>query len=192
MWIDGVGCWRTWFSERLSIGGPAPIGSSRSPADLALLADLSRLHAEVERVGDAYRIKAFAATSVNGTPVDVETYLRHDSLVTLGRDVRFRFRQPSPLSATATWVSESGHRPTDRIDGIVLMDQTCLIGAGPENHIRIPQAETTAVLFRREGSLWLRISGEWKLDGETVSGAQQLENGSVVTFGDCQFRVEMR
>jgi len=192
LWIDGVGCWMVWLPDRISIGGPAQPGSSRPTADLPLFADLSRQHAEIERVGEHYRVKAFEAAQLNGQSLQTDTFLRDNVELTLGSDVRFRFRQPTSLSASATLVCESGHSPQERLDGIVLLDQTCLLGASTDHHIRLPGSTTPAVLFRREGSLWLRMSEEWILNGVPTKGAAPLRDGSVATWGECQFRIEVK
>lgn len=200
LWVDGVGCWRIWLPEQFTIGGPASPASEtrtgeRGGADFALLADLSRRHAIVTRVGESFRIEGTGretgGITLNGKQLVGGRYLAHGDEVLLGRDVRFRFRQPSELSPSATWVCESGHRPVERVDGVVFMNQTCLLGAGKEQHIVVPAAEATAVLFRREGKFWFRTAGEWSCNHTALSGPRMLSSGDVIRFGECQFRIEL-
>jgi hypothetical protein len=192
LWIDGVGTWLVWLPERLTIGGPQPIGSSRPAADLPLFADLVRLHAEVQRTGEHYRLLLRGPGAVGATKLDRETYLRSGDEFVLGEDVRWRFRLPSPLSASAVIDFLSGHRPAERIDGIVLLEQSCLIGPGRDHHIDCPRSESSLVLFRREGGLWCRSPQQWTLQGRPITGAAPLADGSIVATETLQFRVELR
>lgn len=192
LWIDGVGTWLVWLPERLSIGGPQPIGSSIAAADLPLLADLHRRHAEIERRGEHYRLLLRGAGQIAGTPFEGETFLRSGDEIVLGNDVRWRFRVPSPLSASAVVDFLSGHRPAERIDGLVLLDHACLIGPGSHQHIDCPQAESSLVLFRRGGGLWCRSHEQWTLQGRPVTGAAPVTDGAIVATETLQFRVEIR
>lgn len=192
LWIDGVGTWLLWLPERLSIGGPPALTSSCPPADLPLLADLARIHATIHRHPDYYLLALERDGMVNGRPVGREVLLRGGEEITLGRDVRLRFEVPSPLSASARVTFLSGHRPVERIDGLVLLAETCLLGAAPDHHIVCPEVATPVVLYRKGGGLWCRSSEEWRLEGRSLTGAAPLGPGVLVASESMTFRIEMR
>lgn len=192
LWIDGVGTWLLWLPERLSIGGPRPLTSSRPPADLPLLADLARIHARLYRHSEYYLLALEGDGSINGRVVERETLLRGGEELRLGRDVRLRFEVPSPLSASARLTFLSGHRPAERLDGVVLLAETCLLGPSAEHHIVCPGVRTPLVLYRREGGLWCRSAEEWRLEGRSLTGAAPLAPGALVTNESLTFRIEMR
>ena len=202
LWIDGVGCWLVCTKDRLTIGGPSTTSSSEGSADLKLLADLSRVHAAIERSGESYWLSATSGASVDGTSVTDRALLRDQSQIALGTGgaVQFRFRQPNPLSLSGRVEFVSGHRPARRIDGIILMEQTCLIGPTDDCHIVCPDWEQTVILFRRDCKLWCKAarnevapSGDAQqlfVNGCEVAGDAGIRDGSVVTGPELRFRVE--
>jgi hypothetical protein len=192
LWIDGVGSWQLWLPEKLTIGGPPQLGASSPAADLALLADLSRMHATIERQIEDYRLTLHGTGLLRGAKPTSEALLRTGDEVTLGRDVRLQFELPSMLSPSARLTLLSGHRPATRIDGVVLMEQACLIGPQTDQHIVCPRAKSNFVLFRKGDGLWCRSREEWRLEGRPVAGAAMLSHGAVVSTESLSFRVEWR
>ncbi len=137
LWIDQVGCWIVYTQPRVTIGGPVEPGSSRPAADICLLANLSRMHAAIERVGDSYRLETEEGR-VNQHRVKGSTFLRDGEVIGLRATLELPFRTPSVLSATAVLGggSEGPLRMFRQagvpgmVDGIVLMDEVCLLGPG--------------------------------------------------------------
>ncbi len=78
----------------------------------------------------------------------------------------------------------------DPADGVVLMDESCLLGPGAANHIRCPAWQQSVLLFRREGRLWCKSRDELFLGGKHAPGGGELEPGVVVTGTDIRFRIE--
>ena len=191
LWIDGVGCWLLWLPDVLTIGGPQSIGSRQAGADLALFADLSRLHATILRRGEHYVAQAAADLSINERPLEGEAWLKSGDELRLRSDVRLRFEIPSALSATARLTCPSGHRPAERIEGVILLEQACQIGPGDENHVVCPLAEESVLVFRKQGKLWCRCAQDWTLDGRTIAGAAELQRGSLVATETLTFRIEL-
>lgn len=187
IWIDGVGAYLLCLGSRLTIGGPQ--GGSAS-ADLALLANLSRRHATVIRSGEGYLLEAHAAATVAGRPIHKRTHLNNGYEIGLGDSVRLRFQLPSALSATATLEFLSHHRPSRSVDGIVLMDETCLLGPGRENHVRCLEWDESVLLFRRGQDIWCKSRAEICVDGRPVRGSAALTAGSIVSGVDFRFRIE--
>jgi hypothetical protein len=190
LWIDGVGCWMVFPGGQVTIGGPVEPGSSQAAADLCVLANLRRLHATIERSGESYRLSSVDA----GEP----TFLRDGSEINLGGRFKMHFRVPSVLSQTAVlspageaWprMFTAGRTPAS-VDGIVLMDEVCLLGAGNDAHVPCRDWDQTVILFRRQGQLWCRSQGEIEVDGEPVTTGRPLSNGSVVGSAGWRFRVE--
>ena len=192
LWIDGVGCWLVWLPERLTIGGPQPASSDRRRADLPLLADLRRCHAAIERAGEQYRLIPTGPSTINGETIEDETGLRSGDEISLGAEVRFQFTIPTQLSNSARLVCTSGHRPEQRIDGIILLEQMCQLGPREDHHIVCPHSEDSFVLFQKRGEVWCRSSEEWTLDGTQMNGSAKLNDGAVVAGESLQFRVELR
>lgn len=187
LWIDGVGAYLVCLGERVSIGGPQ---GDEEHADIALLANLSRRHATFVRAGEGYVLEAHGLTSVAGRPVEGRALLADGYTIELGGTVRLRFRQPTVLSATATLEFESSHRPVRRIDGIVLMDGTCLMGPGRENHVICPDWDKSVLLYRKDDAFWCKAPGDVFVNGEAHTGGAAFTAGQVVSGLDFRFRLE--
>lgn len=187
VWIDRVGAFQLCLKNEVTIGGPAADGVS---ADVALLANLSRRHATFVRSGESYVLAAHAPLQVAGKSVHDRVDLADGYVLSLGANVRLKFRLPSVMSGTARIEFLSDHRPAQAADAIILMDDTCLIGPGPENHIRCPGWSQSVLLFRREGRLWCKSRGELFLGGRHAPEGGELEPGVVVTGSDIRFRLE--
>ena len=201
LWIDGVGCYRLCLSDRVSIGGSEPMASKftaekattgSEPANLALLSDLKRQHAAIVRMGEGYVLEAHGAARVAGREVLGRAGLRDGAIIELGRTVRLRFRQPSALSLSARVDFLSDHRPTQAVDGIVLLAETCLLGPGEENHIVCPDWPGTVLLVRQGSELWCRSRAELSVNGQRLEKGRRLDSGDVVSGEVLRFRIEER
>jgi hypothetical protein len=187
VWIDQVGAFLLCLANEVTFGGPASEGAR---ADVPLLANLSRRHATFLRSGERYLLLAHAPTQVAGRDVHDRVDLSDGYEVGLGANVRLKFRLPSVMSGTARLEFVSDHRPARAADGVILMDQTCLIGPGAENHIRCPGWPQSVLLFRRDGRLWCKSRDELFLGGRHAPDGGQLDPGVVVTATDIRFRIE--
>lgn len=202
LWIDGVGCWLLCTKDRLTIGGPST-SSGADSAQIKLLADLSRVHAAIQRERESYWLTATGPATVSGMRAGDRSLLQDQSLIGLGSTgaVQLILRLPNPLSLSARLEFASSHRPARRIDGIVMMEQTCLIGPTADCHIVCPDWEQTVILFRRDGKLWCKAgqgaggstaTAEDRLfvNGCQVESDAAVRDGSVVTGHELRFRVE--
>jgi hypothetical protein len=187
IWIDQVGAFLLCLNETVTFGGPAAEGVA---ADVALLANLSRRHVTFVRSGERYVLLAHAPTQVGDRPVHDRIDLNDGHEIALGGNVRFKFRLPSVMSGSARIEFVSDHRPARAADGVVLMHETCLVGPGPENHIRCPGWPGSVLLFRREGRLWCKSRDELFLGGRHAPEGGELEPGVVVTGPELRFRLE--
>jgi hypothetical protein len=190
LWIDGVGCWMVFPGQQVTIGGPVEPGSSQAASDLCVLANLRRVHATIDRSGESYRLSSVDA----GVP----TFLRDGSEINLGGRLKMHFRVPSVLSQTAVlspageaWprMFTAGRTPAS-VDGIVLLDEVCLLGAGSDAHVPCRDWEQTVILFRRQGQLWCRSQAQIEVDGEAVTTGRPLSDGAIVGSAGWRFRVE--
>lgn len=199
LWIDGVGCWQLHLKDRLSIGGPGGHSRTERSADLKLLADLSRLHASLARHGEAYVLAADSPASVAGRALAQPVVLRDGDVIGLGGAVRLKFRQPSPLSLTVRLDFDSPHRPARRIDGVLLLDQACVLGPADDCHVVCEDWQRRIIIFRRDGKLWCKLgaspgetsSEELYVNGCRAADSAPLKDGTIVTLGDARFRIEM-
>jgi len=187
LWIDGVGAFLICLNQRVVLGGPR--GSAES-ADVALLANLSRRHATLVRGHGGYHIEAHADVRLAGQTVSDQSGLRTGSEIQLGDSVRLRFGLPSPLSASASLEFLTDHRPASRIDGVVLMEETCLLGPGSGHHIDCADWEHSVVLYHRNNRFGCRSQSELFIDGRPIHDGDPIPPGAVVSGSDFRLRIE--
>lgn len=195
IWIDGVGCFWLNHSDRLTIGGPgAPAAKSddriKAP-DLPILSDLKRLHATIVRNGEGYLLETQGPARVAGREVLDRVALSDGATIELGRSVRLKFRQPSALSLSARLDFESDHRPTQTVDGVVLLADTCLLGSGDDNHIVCHDWLGQILLVRQGHELWCRSRQALTVNGQRLGSGRKLQSGDIVAGDDSRFRIEI-
>jgi len=190
LWIDAVGVYRLHAADVLMVGGP----SESAPADLSLLAPLSRLHARIEAHGERLRFVPLGSSRVNERPVSEPVWLERTAEVSLGDEglepVRLRITQPSHLSASARIDFLSEHRPRLALDGLIFLRGTCLLGPAAGHHVRWPDCDPPLVLFLQGDRLAFRNGGEWLVDGEKRTGVVTLEPETTLSRGDLRLRAE--
>jgi hypothetical protein len=182
LWIDGVGCYQVLTGEAVTIGSPA----SGDGPDIAIYAPLSRRQAQLVRAGEGYLL----------IPVGLESVppgrtLRGGDVFEVGGGVQLRLTSPNPLSQTAVLEPASNHRFEPRANGVILLDQVCLLGPGGDCHVRSPLWTATLILFRREDSIWCKEIPGLKRNGEAVMNEARLGHGDVLSTDDLRLRVEL-
>ena len=187
LWVDGVGVYLLCLGQRVSFGGPA---FDENAADVSLLADLSRRHATIVRCGEGYLLEAHANVHVAGRAVSQQVHLNDGYEIRLGDDVEMKFQLPTALSTSARIEFQSDHRPTLSVDGLVLMDDTCLLGASPENHVVCPECPGSVLLIRKGTELWCKSRMEVFVGRERVTQERRIESGDIVTGPELRFRLE--
>lgn len=185
LWIDGVGCFQFISGNRVTIGSHTSDGSG---ANLRLLAPLNREQAAIVRSGEGYWLEALEPRTASNPKSG--RLLRSGDVFEIGGGVRLRLRTPNSLSQSAVLEFVSPHRPVQRVDGVVLMDQVCILGAAEDAHVRCPHWQNPLVLFRRQGSLWCKGTG-LSLNGAAAGPEFSLSNGAVVTGEDLRLRIEL-
>jgi hypothetical protein len=185
LWVDAVGGYLVCLEDQVVLGR----AGHDSNADVPLMGDLARNHATLVRDGDGYVLRAHQPTFVNGKPVEAAT-LRDGDVIRLGSSVELEFRQPSPVSATARLAIVSRHRLPLAVDGVLLMAETCIVGASPQAHIAAPALADPVVLYRQGPALWCRASGGFEVDGRTCAGRAPLTLQSSVLGDAFSFSLE--
>ena len=167
--VDRVGSYRVIATSEMTIGGPA---QANRAGHLALLAPLSSVHASIRRSETGYTISPrqgavalegpTSPANVTRTPQQIllmqETYLSSQTKVQLGPKTTLTLDQPSPLSRTAILKISPAGRTMEQLNGVVLLDQLLLIGAGSNVHINSPHWQETGVLIYRNGTVRFRSS----------------------------------
>lgn len=187
LWIDGVGAYLVCLNDKTTLGGPA---SQEAASDISLMAQIGRHHVTFVRVNEGYVLQAHAPSKVRGRDVIDETLLSDGAQIELGNGVCLEFRQPSVLSSTAIINFVSDHRPSFSVDGIILMDETCILGPGGDCHIRCSDWSQSVVLVRRGEQLTCQSRTPLMADNKLIDKTTHLSSGSVVSGSDCQFRIE--
>ncbi len=185
LWVDGAGGYLVCLGARLTLGQAAPDGF----ADVPLLADISRNHAVLTRDAEGYVLEAVRAVQVNGQPAE-KTLLQPGDRITLGSCCQLQFRQPVPVSATARLDMVSGHRLPLRVDGVILMADTLVLGAGSQVHVTVPDLAKPVVLFRYQDGLGVRCAGNFQVDGRPCKDRGNLGLSGRVEGEDFAFAVE--
>ncbi len=185
IWVDGVGGFLVCLGHRVTLGQAAPEGG----ADVPLLADVSRTHAAVTRDAEGYLLEAVRSVLVNDRPAD-RALLQPGDRITLGSSCQLRFRQPVPVSASARLDVESGHRLPLRVDGVLLMADTLVLGPGVQAHVTIPDLPQPIVLYRQKDGLGVRHAGQFTVDGQACRERGTIGPASRVRGDDFAFAVE--
>ncbi len=187
LWIDGVGAWQLCVGDSFIVGAPS---FEQQSADIALLANVSRHHATLRRMGEEWRLEAHHKTSVSGKEVADSTVLHSGDEIRLAERVRLGFRIPSVLSTSAVIDFESDHRPSHSVDGIILLADHCLLGPRRDHHVYCSRWPELVVIYFQGGQLRCRSKMPLTVDGAAIRDSAVLKHGSVVMADDLRFRVE--
>ncbi|HUG68569.1 MAG TPA: FHA domain-containing protein, partial [Pirellulaceae bacterium] len=147
LWVDGVGGYLVSLASEIVLGQATP----GNRVDIPILADISRRHAKIRRDGEGYTIEPLHVLRLNGKATQAKAILSDGDEIELGSGVRFRFRRPHALSASARLDPISRHRTQPYADSILLMAESCVLGPRWQNHVVCPDWETDVVLYRQDG-----------------------------------------
>lgn len=194
LWIDGVGVFQLVLSDEVTIGRADPVGKNTATtgigADIGFFGNLSRRHLVIQRQQDDYIATAVAKTTSRGQLIEQSMLLGRRHEFELNDSVRLKFEVPSPLSNSARLEVLSQHRGPISLNGVVLMSETCLIGASPTQHVRCSEMVQDVVIARREGRLVLRGGDDLLIDGHGGSGWREWRHGQIVTATGLRMRLE--
>ena len=185
LWVDGVGGYLVCLGNRVTFGQATP----ENRVEVALFADISRLHAALTRDVEGYLIECFRAARVNGQLVE-KALLRSGDRVTLGMCCQLQFRQPVPVSASARIDLVSGHRLWLAVDAVLLMADTLVLGSGAQVHVALPEVQSPLVLFRMKEGLGVRYAGSFAVNGKPCRERALLEPGATIAGDNFSLTLE--
>jgi hypothetical protein len=175
LWIDGVGGYLVCLSHRVTLGQP----QIESPVDIALIADVSRHHATIQRDTEGYYLEAVRKVQINGQAID-KALLRSADRITLGGSCQLQFWQPVAVSTSARLDMVSGHRFAEPVQAVVLMADTLVIGPAEQSHIQVPDMTQPLILFRTRSGLAARWPGNLVISGKTFQERGPLDPGATL------------
>ncbi len=185
LWLDAVGGYLVCLDDEVVLGR----AGTDAVADVPLLGDLARQHATLARDGEGYVIRGIKPTFVNGKNVTT-ALLKDGDVIRLGSTVELEFRQPSPVSSTARLRVVSRHRLPLAVDGVILMAETCIVGASRQAHIPASGLDNPVVLYRQGAALWCRATGGFEVDGRACAARAPLTLQSSVLGEGYSFSLE--
>ncbi|MGC3969467.1 MAG: hypothetical protein QM775_19530 [Pirellulales bacterium] len=205
LWIDDVGNYLVCERPSVALGQPTTLGVRMPPADtegehraevdVAVMADISRRHALIERHGEHYLLRPLRRVWLGGGEVTFPRHLADRMQFELGdragRGVQLRFDLPSACSMTARLTVESRHRMHPGADAVLLLAESCLIGPNADAHVRVSRLSRTLVLHRRsDGRLVFRTDGSYDVDGVRATATSPIERRSRIRGDDFCLQLE--
>lgn len=185
-WIDGVGGYLICLANRVSLGR----ATGDATVDIPLFADVSRLHAYLNRDSEGgYVLEAVRTVQLNGKNVE-KVVLKDGDELSLGTACKLRFRQPLAVSGTARLELVSRHRLPLSIDGVLLMADACLMGDNTGTHVTVPGLTRPLALVRQGEGLAVQCSGPFEIDGQPCKGRAPLTIKSTVTADEMRLKLE--
>jgi hypothetical protein len=185
LWIDGVGGYLVCLGNRVSLGRPQH-GTS---VDVPLLADISRLHAELTRDAEGYVIEAHRPVWLNDRPLD-RGLLRDKDRITLGSSCRLEFRLPVPLSNSARLEILGSHRLALAVDAVLLMADTLVLGPGSLSHVQVPEQKRQVVLCRCKEGIGVRYAGVFRVNEKAYTNRADVKLPATVCTDEVVFSLE--
>jgi hypothetical protein len=185
LWIDGVGGYLVCLKPRLTVGHAGPDAAP----DLAILADISRHHATLQRDAEGYFLEAVRKTSLNGQAAE-KAFLRSGDRLTLGTACQLVFTQPVPISASARLDLVSGQRWLHPVQAVLLMAETLVFGPGPRAHVVVEGLKQPLILFRPRNGLAISYGGNLVISGQAHRDRGPLIPGAQVVTDAFSFAVE--
>jgi hypothetical protein len=175
LWIDGVGGYLVCLSHRLTLGQ----AMAEAAVDIALIADVSRHHATIQRDTEGYFLEAVRKVQVNAKPTE-KALLRNADRITLGNTCQLQFWQPVPVSTSGRLDMMSGHRFAKPVQAVLLMADTLIIGPAEQSHVVVPEMTLPLILYRQKGGLAARWPGTMKIAGKQIQERGPFEAGTTL------------
>jgi hypothetical protein len=185
LWIDGVGAWLVCLSPRIAIGQASPEGG---PIDVPLVADVSRIHATLTRDEESYVLESNRDVQVNGRPITRAVLQSGDRIMI--SSCAMAFEQTVPGCLTAKLIVDGGRRLPMAVDGVLLMADMLVLGAGEKVHVRMPDLEEPFYLYRQKDRLGVRWQGEFSVEGQKCKDRALLPLQGTVSSDLFSFAIE--
>lgn len=185
IWVDAVGGFLVCVGDQVTFG--QAVAGAR--VDVPLVADVLRHHATIRRDAEGYVVDPSGETWIDNRRLESAAPLADTAALRLG-PVTLGFRRPHPLSATARLDLASTHRLRPSCDGVLLLAQSCVLGAKPTSHIVCPDWPYEVVLFYSGGKLSCHVPGEFEIDGRPHTDCGRLGPNSRVVGDGLSFSLE--
>ena len=160
-----------------------------TPVDIALIADVSRHHATIQRDPEGYFLEAARKVQINGQTIE-KTLLRSGDRITLGNSCQVQFWQPVPVSTSARLDMVSGHRFAEPVQAVILMADTLVIGPATQSHVMVPDMTQPLILFRTKSGLAAHWAGNLTINGQTFQERGPLEPGTTLVTEQISLALE--
>lgn len=184
LWIDGVGGYLMLDRDDVLIG------QAGSMVDVAVVGDISRQAAVIRRRQSDYFIEPLQEMCVDQTLIAATHLLGADSLMQWGNRVKMRLVKPHPLSSTARLEMASLHRFQPRVDGVLLLADSCILGPNSSCHVRCPEWSQDLLMFRQSGQWFFRTVGEVDVNGSPQQGTILIKPGMRMRGSDFSLSIE--
>jgi FHA domain-containing protein len=185
LWIDGVGGYLVCLSHRVTLGQAL----TDTPVDIALIADVSRHHATIQRDPEGYFLEAPRKVQINGQQAE-KALLRSGDRITLGNSCQLQFWQPVAVSTSARLDMVSGHRFAEPVQGVILMADTLVIGPQTQAHVQAPDMTDSLILYRKKNGLAARWPGVLTINGTKYQERGPLDPGSTLVTDQISLALE--
>lgn len=186
LWVDGVGGYLVCLADEILLGQ----ATSGNRVDVPIVGDLSRQHLKIRRAGEGYVLDPLHELKINGRSVRHSTALCNGDELEFGAGLRYRFRRPHALSASARLDPISHHRTQPSTDAVILMAESCVLGPGPHNHIVCRDWSADVVLSQRDGVLACRSLAPLEIDGQLHEGRGSISLQSRILGADFSMSLE--
>lgn len=186
LWIDAVGGFLVCLSDEVELGQALP----GATVDIPVFGNLSHVHARIRRDGEGYVIQPEGLVLLEGRELTGPSFLAEGDEIQLGECVRFRFRRPHALSASARLEPLSGHRTQPPSDAVLLMAESCVLGPKLHNHVVCRDWDDDVILYRQNDRIHCRTSRDIEIDGQLHDGEGPLAANSHVCGEDFSLSVE--
>ncbi len=186
LWIDGVGGFSLVEKDEVIIGQAI----ETSAADVCIVGDLSRQAGVLRRTDGDYLLQPLQQTQLNERSVDRAQLLHDRDIIQFGNRVKLRFAKPNPLSSTARLDLLSVNRFSPSVDAILLLADSCILGASAGSHVVCPHWTSELVLFKRASGWFIRSQDTVEVNGSPLAGQFPLESGLRVCGADFSLSIE--
>jgi hypothetical protein len=116
--------------------------------------------------------------------------LTDGSRIELGSSVRLKFRRPHVLTGTARLEFASNHQTQPRVNAIILMSDTLILGPRSHSHIVCRNWTEEVILFKHDDELYCRTKGQLQIDGRYCRDRGRLQYDSQVSGDGFSFSLE--
>ncbi|MFO0939560.1 MAG: hypothetical protein U0930_02215 [Pirellulales bacterium] len=184
LWIDGVGGYLMLDRDDILVGQAGGL------VDIGIVGDISRQAAVIRRRQSDYFVEPLQYTRVDDREISEASLLTSDCLLQFGSRVKTRLVKPHPLSSTARLEMVSLHRFQPRVDGVLLLADSCILGPTVSSHVRCPQWSQDLLMFRQGSQWFFRTVSEIEVDGKMRTGQVAIESGMRVRGSDFSLSIE--